>query len=46
MKKKVAIIAGIVFVVLLVLAMLVVLGFKLYDHIKYNDFYDVAEKEY
>ena len=46
MKKKVAIIAGIVFVVLLVLAMLVVLGFKLYDYIKYNDFYDVAEKEY
>ena len=46
MKKKIAIIAGIVFVVLLVLAMLVVLGFKLYDHIKYNDFYDVAEREY
>ncbi len=46
MKKKIAIIAGIVFVVLLVLAMLAVLGFKLYDHIKYNDFYDVAEREY
>lgn len=46
MKKKIALIAGITFVILLVLAMLAVLGFKLYDRIKYDDFYDVAEREY
>lgn len=45
MKKTLKII-GIVLITLFVLAMLVVLGFKAYDRIKYDSFYDHAEKEF
>ncbi|MBE6673826.1 MAG: hypothetical protein E7596_01825 [Ruminococcaceae bacterium] len=44
--KKVLKISGIVLIAIVILAMLVVLGFKAYDRIRYDSFYDVAEKEF
>lgn len=45
MKKKIVIISTVV-IVLIALVMLTILGFKTYDHIRYNDFYDVANREF
>ncbi|MBQ8146884.1 MAG: hypothetical protein IJ039_08890 [Clostridia bacterium] len=45
MKKTLKII-GAILIAIFVLAMLVVLGFKAYDRIKYDSFYDHAEKEF
>ena len=44
--KKALKIVGIVLVSLVILAMLVVLGFKAYDGIKYHSFYKVANPEF
>ncbi len=44
--KKALKIAGAVLITIFVLAMLVILGFKAYDRIKYDDFYDKAQKEF
>ena len=44
--KKALKISAIVLIAIVVLAMLVILGFKAYDRIKYNSFYKNAEKEF
>lgn len=44
--KKALKIASIVIIAIVVLAMLVILGFKAYDRIKYDSFYDTANKEF
>lgn len=44
--KKALKIVGVILITIFVLAMLVILGFKAYDRIKYDSFYDHAEKEF